>query len=104
MEKRRQARLMILAMVLATHVAAVWFLASSQRRSVKTKSGSIELLWIDRSPTSESRPKPETMPRQTAKAAPRRPNRTADPPSAAPLPNEDNAIHPAPNWSEELKL
>jgi len=83
MEKRRQARLMILAMVLATHVAAVWFLASSQRRSVKTKSGSIELLWIDRSPTSESRPKPETMPRQTAKAAPRRPNRSLKARSAA---------------------
>jgi len=105
MEKRRQARLMILAMVFATHLVAVWFLASSQRWSVKTVSGSLQLLWIDRSPASESRPKPETMPRQTARAdTPRRPDRTPALPSAIPQPNEDNAIHPVPNWSEELKL
>ena len=107
MEKSRQTRLIgTLALVLAIHLVAVWLLLSSQFRSAKVASGSLQLLWIARSPTSESRPKPEMKPRQTARAdTPRRPNRTGSSPSAAPQPiEEDSAIHPTPDWTEDLKL
>ena len=104
MAKRRQSRLMILAMVLAAHFVAVWFLASSQLRTVKTESGSIQLLPIDRLRASAGNKEP--TPRRAVKAAPARlPNRTGTSASVAPQPSEpDNAIHPSPDWTAELQL
>ena len=105
MATRRQARLILtLSMVLGAHIIIVWLLVSSPRLSVKTKSASFELVWITRPALSGTAPEREiTTQRLRNTVPPQRPERKPTLPSLALPPNEnDNAIHPAPDWTEEL--
>jgi hypothetical protein len=99
---RRHVRLLLtLTMVLGAHLTVVWFLASSSRLSAKTKSGSLQFVWI--TPPAVSKTAPErTMTQNAGNIAPRRRAERAPPPITPT--EEDNAIHPAPDWAEELKL
>lgn len=107
MARRRQARLILtLSMVLGAHIIIVWFLVSSPRLSAKAKSPSFEMVWIARPAlfgTAPERQITTRTPRNTA--PPQRTGRKPTLPSLAPPPNaNDNAINPAPDWTEELHL
>jgi hypothetical protein len=104
-ENRRKARnILTIAMVLAMHLAAVWLLASSHR-FVKTQSESFQVFSIVRPRVPESAPKPDATPPRSASAAPKRRTEQTAPPSVAARPKEeDNAIHPGPDWNDELKI
>jgi hypothetical protein len=108
MPKPRQARLLvILSIVLSAHLAAIWLLLSSRQLSIKTKSGSFQLVWIPPPALSETAPGRGVTPEKPSKSIPhRRVERTPDLPGsiAPPSTAEDNAIHPAPDWNEELRL
>jgi len=104
---RREARLLLtLSVVLAAHLAVVWLLLSSPIFSVKTKSGSLQLVWIPPPVLLSAPPEGGTSTGRARNPAPRRRNdRISAAPSVAPPPNEENnAIHPAPDWAEELRL
>jgi hypothetical protein len=104
---RREARLLLtLSVVLAAHLAVVWFLLSSPIFSVKTKSGSLQLVWIPPPVLLSAPPEGGTSTGRARNPAPRRRNdRISAAPSLAPPTNEENnAIHPAPDWAEELRL
>jgi hypothetical protein len=108
MATRRQTRLLLtLSMVLGVHLIVVWLLVSSAQLSLKRKSGSLQLVWITRPPLSETAPEGETMTQKARKNFPPhdRIDRTPAVSSVAPLStDEDHAIHPAPDWTEELHL
>jgi hypothetical protein len=107
MPKRRQARpLATLSIVLAVHVIFVWLLMSSPQRLVKTKSGAVQLIWIPQEVLSKIAPEQGAPPRRSSRTVPRhRIDRALETPSIAPPSSEeDNAIHPTPDWSEELEL
>jgi hypothetical protein len=104
---RRQARLLVtLSIVLGIHVVVVWLLVSSPQLLVKTKSGSLQLVWIPQPALLKTAPENGTTTERERNPTPRRRNgRTPASPSIAPESNqEDNAIHSAPDWAEELKL
>jgi len=95
-----------LLIVLGVHVVVVWLLMFSPQRLVKTTSVSLQLLWIPQPALSETAPKRETTTAKPSKAL-AHPNsdRTPEPPSSAPPSKEENdAIHPGPDWNEELQL
>jgi hypothetical protein len=107
MAMRRQTRLQLtLSMVLGLHLIFIWLLVSSPQLSIKTKSGSLQLVWITRPVLSDTASERETKTERPTNPSPRhRVERTAKLPSIAPRSNEeDNAIHPAPDWTEELQL
>jgi hypothetical protein len=107
MAMRRQTRLKwTLSMVLGVHLILIWLLVSSPQLSIKRKSGSLELVWITRPSLSDTAPKRETRTDKAANTSSRhRVDRTPRLPSIAPQSDEeDNAIHPAPDWTEELQL
>jgi hypothetical protein len=112
MATRRQARLLLtLSIVLGVHLIAVWLLVSAARSSVKTKFGSLQLLWISRPALSETPPARETATQRARKSSPHTPvdrepaERSSALSSNAPRSaDEDRAAHPAPDWSEELRL
>lgn len=107
MTTRRKARLLLtLSVVLAAHLAVVWLLLSSPVFSVKTKSGSLQLVWIPPPVLLSAPPEGGTSTGRARNPAPRRRNdRIFAAPSVAPPTNEENnAIHPAPDWAEELRL
>ena len=107
MAKRRQIRLLLtLSMVLGVHLILVWLLVSSAQLPLKIKSGSLQMVWILRPVSSETAPEGETKAQKTGKTLPhRRIDRTPAASSIAPRSaDEDDAIHPAPDWSEELHL
>ena len=102
---RRQARrLLTLAMVLAAHVTVVWLVVSFRPSSVATKSGSLALVWIARSASPQTAPERAPPAKRAGNTAPRQRadpvsgSRTTPPPS-----DDDNSIHPRPDWAEELK-
>lgn len=104
---RRQTRLQLtLLTVLGLHLIVVWLLVSSPQLSIKTKSGSLQLLWIARPLLSEAAPERGTKTEKpTNSSARHRVDRRPKSPSIAPRSNdEDNAIHPAPDWTAELQL
>lgn len=106
MPKRRQARLLlILSMVLSAHLAIVWLLVSSPQRLMKAKSRSLQLVWIP-PPASSIAPEPETTSAKPRNSVPRHRNDRipASPPTATPSDEENNAIHPTPDWNAELQL
>jgi hypothetical protein len=107
MAMRRQTRLRLtLSMVLGLHLIAVWLLVSSPQPSIETKSGSLQLVWITRPVSSETAPERVARTEKPTSPSPRHLfDRTPKLPSIAPRSNdEDNAIHPAPDWTEELQL
>ena len=93
-------------MVLAVHLALVWLLLSSHHLLVKSSPRSLQLVWIPRPAPSQVAPEPREAIRGSRKAVPRhRVDLTPDSRSIAAPPNEENnAIHPTPDWSEELQL
>jgi hypothetical protein len=107
MAKRRQTRLLLtLSLVLGVHLIVVWLLVSSVQLSLKRKSGSLQLVWITRPELSETAPEGETMAQKARKTLPPH-NRVDRTPAASLAPRsaeEDHAIHPAPDWTEELHL
>lgn len=104
MTTRRQARLLLtLSVVLAAHLVIVWLLLSSHQLSVKTRAGSLQLVWIP-SPALKTAPERGTATRSARTGAPRHRNDRvpALPSIAAPSNEENNAIHPTPDWNAEL--
>jgi hypothetical protein len=104
---RREVRLLVtVSIVLGAHLIVVWFLVSSPQLLVKTKSESLQLVWIQRPALSESSPERVTTTRGLQNMPPaHRVDRSSALPPMTPLPKEkDNATHPAPDWAEELKL
>jgi hypothetical protein len=107
MSARRQARLLLtLSIVLGAHLVAVWLLVSSRQLSVKAKFESLQLAWITRPALPKAAPERGTKPDRAKNSVLRnRIDRTLASPSIAPPSNdENNGIHPAPDWTEELKL
>jgi hypothetical protein len=105
MATRRPApQLVILSIVLGMHLIVVWLFVSSSRLSVKTKAGSLQLVWI--APPAPSETALQTTTHGPTNGPPRhRTDRTPALPSIGPPSNEeDNAIHPAPDWTAELHL
>jgi hypothetical protein len=107
MATRRQTRLLLtLSLVLGVHLILVWLLVSSAQLSLKIKSGSLQLVWIARPALSETAPAGETTTPKSRKTLPHtRVDRTPAVSYIAPQStDEDHAIHPAPDWTEELHL
>jgi hypothetical protein len=69
----------------------------------KTKSRSLQLVWIPR-PAFSTAPERQTTTPKSSNSAPRHRSdrRPALPLIAPPSNEEDNAIHPAPDWTAEL--
>lgn len=106
MTTRRQARLLVtLSLVLGAHLVVVWLLVSSPRQLVRGKSGSLQLIWIARTASPETVPDRGTTRQRPKNILPHHQDRTPESLSIAPPSNEEsNAIHPAPDWADELKL
>jgi hypothetical protein len=112
MATRRQARLLLtLSIVLGIHLILVWALVSSARFSVKTKFGSLQLVWITRPAVSETTPAGKTATQRPRKvlahnaAEPKPADHNPAPPAVAPRPaDEDRIVRPAPDWTEELHI
>lgn len=107
MASRRRALLLVtLSMVMGVHLVIIWLLMSSHRLVVKTKSGSLQLVWVPRPASIDVASEREaTTPRPNTSLAPNRAARTGAPAPITPRANEeDNAIHPTPDWTEELHL
>jgi hypothetical protein len=107
MAMRRQTRVKLtLSMVLGVHLSVIWFLVPSSQLSIKRKSGSLELVWITRPSPSNTVPERETRTSKAANTSSRhRVDRTPNPPSVGSQSDEeDNSIHAAPDWTEELQL
>jgi hypothetical protein len=107
MPKRRQTRpLATLSIVLGVHVIIVWLLMSSPQRLVKTRSGSLQLIWIPQEVFSKIAPEPSAPAQRSSRAVSQhRIDRAPESPSIVPPSSEeDNAIHPTPDWTEELQL
>jgi hypothetical protein len=102
MEKRRRAQsLCTIALVLGLHLSVVWLLLATSRRSpIRTEPESFELLLIPRAPVPLGDNSPS---RALEKAAPRR-RIEANPlaRSHAAPDEENNSIHPPPDWPNEL--
>jgi len=108
MVMRRQIRLLLtLSMVLGVHLIVVWLLVSSAQLSLKRKSESLQLVWITQPALSETAPEGETTTQKTRKTLPPH-NRVDRAPAvsfvAPPSTDQDHAIHPAPDWTEELHI
>lgn len=104
---RRPARLLLtLSMVLAAHLALVWLLLSTHYLLVKSRPGSLQLVWIRQRALSEVVPESSaTIPGPSKTVPPQRIDHPPDSPSIAPPPREvEGAIHPAPDWNAELQL
>ena len=107
MATRRQTRLLLtLSLVLGVHLIVVWLLVSSAQLSLKIESGTVQLVWIARPLSAETAPEGDTTAQKARKTLPHnRIDRTPAPSSIAPRSaDEDNAIHPTPDWTEELHL
>ena len=104
MQKRRQVSL-TLFLVLGAHLAVLWLLMSSHQFSMKTRSGSLQLVWIV-PPILKTTPQGRITTERPNNGGPRqRDDRlSASPSMAAPANEDDNAIHPTPDWNAELKL
>jgi hypothetical protein len=92
-------------MVLAVHLVLVWVLLSSHHFLVASRFGGIQLVWIA-PPTLKTAPERGTTTERPSKDGPRHRNDRlpALPSNAAPANEENNAIHPTPDWNAELKL
>jgi hypothetical protein len=104
---RRQALLLvILSLVVGVHLIIILVLLSSPRLLVRTKSGSLQLVWIPRPTLLDIASEPESTAKRSRTIAPRNPgDRPHTISSVAPgSREEDNAIHPAPDWTEELHI
>ena len=108
MAMRRQTRLLLtLSMVLGVHLIVVWLLVSSAQLSLKRKSESLQLVWITRPALSETAPEGETTTQKARKTLPPH-NRVDRAPAvsfvAPPSTDQDHAVQPAPDWTEELHV
>ncbi len=106
MVMRRQARLLLtLSMVLGAHLAVVWLIVSSPKLSVKAVSVSLQIVSIARPALPEVPRESDTTTLKAGHISARHlTDRRPALPSITPPSNEDNAIHPAPDWTEELHL
>jgi hypothetical protein len=92
-------------MVLGVHLGIIWFLLSSPRLLLKTKSESVQLVWIARPAQLETAPERATTTRRPRNIPPRNQvDRSPALSSATPSNEQDNAVHPMPDWTEELHL
>jgi hypothetical protein len=93
-------------MVLGAHLAVVWLLMSSPLLSVKTRSGSLQLVWIPPPALLRTAPERGTTTRRPNNGGPRYRNDRipALPSIAAPSNEENNVIRPSPDWNAELQL
>jgi hypothetical protein len=91
-------------MVLAAHLVIVWLLMSSPLLPVKTRSGSLQLVWIP-PPALKTAPEGGPTTQRPSNGGPRHRNARipASPSIAAPANEENNAIHPIPDWNAELE-
>jgi hypothetical protein len=90
-------------MVLGIHLIVVSLLVSPRLLSVKTKAGSLQLVWIPQPVLLKAGPEPETTRERATNTSRHLADRApASPPMTPPSIEEDNAIHPAPDWTEEL--
>ena len=106
MANRRPTRMLLtLLTVLGAHLAMLWFVLSSHPLSLKTGSQSLQLVWIPKPPAFET-VEPTKTPQGPAKT--RAPRRAAEGPTSATMTpsviEENNAIHPTPDWNAELQL
>jgi hypothetical protein len=107
MASRRRALLLVtLSMVMGVHLIIIWLLMSPPRLVVKSKSGSLQLVWLALPAFIDSAPERQAMtPRPKAGPARNHADRTPVPSSLATQSNEaDNTIHPIPDWNQELQL
>jgi hypothetical protein len=104
MATRHRARpLLILSMVVGIHLIVVWLLVSPRLLSLKTKAGSLQLVWIPQPLWLKAGPEPQTTTERATNTPRHRADRApASPPLTPPSIEEGNAIHPAPDWTEEL--
>jgi hypothetical protein len=103
-QKRRQV-LLTLFLVLGAHLAVLWLLMSSHQFSMKTRSRSLQLVLI-LPPILKTAPERRTTTERPNNGGARHRNARlpALPSIAAPSNDENNAIHPTPDWNAELKL
>ena len=103
--RRRTRMLLTLAIVLGAHLALVWLLLLSHQLSVKSRAGSLQLVSIP-PPALKTAPERGTTTQGLSADAPRRRNERipAVPSISAPSSEENNAIHPTPDWNAELTL
>jgi len=89
-------------MVLAAHLVVVWLFLSLHQISVKTRSGSLQLVWIPRPALLETAPE-HAATKKAGKTAPRHLDH-APPPSITPPVNDDDHAISSTDWNEELQL
>jgi len=93
-------------MVLAAHLELVWLLLSTHHLLVKSRPGSLQLVWIGQRALPEVAPEPSATIPGPSKTVP--PHRIDHPPDslaiASPPKEGDSAIHPTPDWNAELQL
>ena len=107
MASRRQALLLVsLSMVTGVHLIIIWLLVSSPKLLLKTKSGSLQLVWIPRPALLDTAPERGATTQRPRTIPPR--NHVDRIPAlsfiAPRSDEEDNANHPMPDWTEELHL
>lgn len=92
-------------MVLGVHLTVIWLMVSFRLSSAKTKSGSLELVWIAQSALPQTVPDRVSLAKKVGNTAPRQraARHSFALASVIPPPPDDNAIHSGPNWAEELK-
>jgi hypothetical protein len=97
---------MTLSIVLGIHVVLVWLLLASQRIAIKTKSGSLQLVWIARPALTATAPEQATTTKRPGNAVPPRAadHSSVSPSTPVPTTKEDSSRHPLPDWTEELHL
>jgi hypothetical protein len=103
---RRQALLLItLSMVMGVHLVIIWLLLASQQLVIKKRFGGLQLVWIPRrAPLEAAAERDPTAPAPKTKLTRDHTARSPAPSSVVPRSNEeDNAIHPTPDWTEELQ-
>lgn len=105
MAGRHQARLVTLSLVMVVHLIFIWLLVSSPRLLVRTKSGSLQLVWIARPAMLNTAAEPETTTQKPQMVPPRNHlDRNSVPSALAPRASDDNALQATPDWTEELHL
>jgi hypothetical protein len=91
-------------MVLAAHFTVVWLVVSFRSSSLRTKSGSFELVWIAQSASPQVAPDPASAAKQAGNTTPRQRADHIPGSRATPPPRDDNnSIHSRLDWAEELK-
>jgi hypothetical protein len=97
---------MTLSIVLSVHIILIWLLESSHHLSIKTKSGSLLLVWVTRPALTATASEQATTTKRPGNAVPPRAadHTSVSPSTPAPPTEEDSSTHLLPDWTEELHL